>query len=40
MIVLPLMVSITMAKTRDGWRFASHLALMIESDRLIRGLAG
>lgn len=29
MIVFPLMVRITVAKTRDGWRFAIHLALMI-----------
>lgn len=29
LIVFPLMVSITMAKTRDGWRFAIHLAMMI-----------
>jgi len=29
MIVFPLMVRITIAKTRDGWQFAIHLALMI-----------
>jgi len=29
LIVFPLMVSITIAKTRDGWQFAIHLALMI-----------
>lgn len=29
LIVFPLMVSITIAKTRDGWRFAIHLAMMI-----------
>lgn len=29
LIVFPLMVSITIAKTRDGWRLAIHLAMMI-----------